>query len=146
MRASLMLAFFAMSVLSSGVAQAACSNGKTLFSCTTTNNKYVELCDNGATLQYSFGKVGQTPELALSVPRARASTYQWEGFGRWINYSVRIPNGNTFYEVFDSADRIEQTAEAGIYVEASGKNVATINCKMDTLVSNLEGVKLRPTE
>ena len=59
---------------------------------------------------------------------------------------MRIPNGNTFYEVFDSVDRVEQTAEAGIYVEASGKNVATINCKMDTLVSNLDGVKLRPTE
>ena len=130
----------------SSTAHAACTAGKTLFSCTTTNNKYVELCDNGATLQYSFGKAGQTPELALSVPRARASTYQWQGVGRWINYRVRIPNGNTFYEVFDSVDRVEQTAEAGIYVEASGKNVATINCKMDTLVSNLDGVKLRPTE
>ena len=46
-----------------------CFIANTIFSCTTTKGKVVEVCDSGKTTDYSFGKKGTKPELALSVPR-----------------------------------------------------------------------------
>lgn len=117
-----------------------------IFSCTTTKQKFVEVCDAGKTISYAFGKKGQTPELALSVPRAAASTYQWQGFGRTQRYAVTVPNGNTKYTVFHWTDTMEQTSSAGIEVEVGGKTVATLQCKGNGYEGDLEGVKLRPTE
>lgn len=122
-------------------AQASCPLS-TVFACTTTNNKVVEVCDSGDKIDYSFGKKGQKPELALSVLRRAASTVQWQGIGRHMYYSVRIPNGNTIYEVFSSIDKLEQSVEAGIYVTVNGENVATILCKPDTRTDYLEGLAL----
>lgn len=132
---------------SAGV-QAACINpAKTLFSCDTQKGqKQILLCDNQATIDYSFGKKGQKPELALSVPRAEASTWQWAGIGRYISYSVTIPNGDYVYSVFWSADRLSEAhaVEAGVNVEKKGELLATILCTEQGMVNNLEGVKLKP--
>lgn len=124
---------------------AACPS-TTLFSCATTKGKFVEVCDSGKTIDYAFGKKGAKPELALSIPRDAATTNQWAGVGRSVYYSVLIPNGNTVYEVFSSFDRIDHEESAGIYVRIDDKDVATIQCKTDTVKSELEGVELRPVE
>jgi hypothetical protein len=126
-------------------AQAACPSDSTIFACTTTNGKFVEVCEAGKVIQYTFGRRGQTPELALSVPRDQASTFQWAGVGRYISYSVTIPNGNTRYQVFFSVDRLSETQEieAGINVEFDGTHVATVDCKMDTVIHNMEGIDLK---
>lgn len=101
-------------------------------------------------IQYTFGRPGKTPELALSVPRESASTFQWPGVGRYINYSVKIPNDNTTYQVFTSAERLFEGDEdtdasytAGINVEVDGRHVATVDCKMDTVIDNMEGIDLK---
>jgi hypothetical protein len=117
---------------------------KTIFSCTTTKEKIVEVCESDSTVDYSFGKKGVKPEMALSVPKNVASTKQWEGIGRSMYYSVLIPNGNTIYEAFSNVDKLEEVASYGISVVVGGKEVATISCKPDSVIDNIEGVALKP--
>lgn len=127
-----------------------CNAGdKRLFFCNTVNNKVIQLCDAGATINYSFGRPNTQPELALQVPRHLASTWQWQGVGRWMSYSVVVPNGNTRYQIFFSVDRLsdEHPIEAGVDVEIGGKHIVRVECRDDGhLVQNLEGVDLRPEE
>lgn len=127
-------------------AYADCNRGATqLFSCTIQKNgKRVELCDAGATIQYTFGKPGMNPEMALSVPRSQASTYQWEGFGRSMTYSVTVPNGATEYEVYSTTDKHSRSEDrAGIYVNQRGNQIAELVCVQSTVYNNMEGVKLK---
>lgn len=119
-----------------------------LFSCNTTNGKQVLLCDAGATLNYTFGKPGRTPEMKLKVRREDASTWQWQGIGRTISYSINIPNGNTVYDVFWAVDRMtdEHEEQAGVHVEVNGRPVATVRCDVDSVQQFLEGVDLKPAD
>lgn len=136
-----------LAILGVSDASARCDGGSaTLFSCVTTKGKQIELCDAGKTIQYSFGKPQFKPEIVVTVPRNRASTSQWAGVGRYMTYSVDVPNGDTIYSVFWSADKIEQGIEAGVNVLVKGKVAATVNCSERSIDSNLEGVKLKPSE
>ncbi len=119
--------------------------GETLFACRTAEDKVIEVYDMGTTIQYAFGPKEQL-ELVLDVPREQASTYQWQGIGRYENYSVSIPNGDTVYSVFWARDRlnIEQPPEAGVSVEIDGEYVTTVDCATD-VTHNLIGVDLLPT-
>ena len=139
----------ATALLVSGVsAQAACPSAQaTVFSCTTAKAKVIEVCDLGKNIGYSFGPAGK-PELALQVPRAQASTRQWEGIGRTISYSVDVPNGKTVYSVFWAADRMSDDHEisAGVEVIINGKTAATVACDpKKKIVQGMEGVDLKPT-
>lgn len=134
-------------------AQSVCPSDNTIFACTTTKGKFVEVCDSGKVIRYIFGRRGQTPELSLSVPRESASTFQWAGIGRHMHYSVTIPNGNTHYRVFSSVDRLMEDDEdnnsrfeAGIAVEVDGRHVVTVDCVPDTVTDNLEGIDLKPDD
>lgn len=123
-----------------------CTGSKTVFACTTTKGKVVAVCDAGNTLQYRFGSPEETPEMTLSVPRAKASTLQWNGRESPMTYSVQIPNGNTVYEVFVSTDRVGDShkSTSGINVTIAGKHRATLTCQGDTLRQDLEGILLKP--
>jgi hypothetical protein len=132
----------------SGHAAAACPAAQaTIFACTTTNGKQVQVCDAGRTIGYAFGRPRQTPELSLNVPRARTSTWQWPGFGRTTTYSLSIPNGDTKYTVFSSFDRLAETLqfESGILVAVRGNQVARLLCREQGLIDNLVDVDL-PSE
>ena len=48
---------------------AECENSKTVFSCTTTKGKQIEVCDADKTIVYSFGKAQGKPEISIQVPR-----------------------------------------------------------------------------
>ncbi|MDD5391622.1 MAG: hypothetical protein PHE17_01250 [Thiothrix sp.] len=132
----------------SNSAYAACTGGsKTLFHCIAQKNgKQIEVCDAGKTIDYSFGKPGKKAELALSVPRDDVTTWQWNGVGRYMSYTVNIPNGDHLYRVFWGVDRMtdEHAVEAGVHVEKNGELLATVDCKADTVEQNLEGVDLKP--
>jgi hypothetical protein len=129
-------------------AWAACpSANMTVFQCTTTKAKVIEVCDLGKSIGYSFGLAGK-PELALQVPRAQASTRQWEGVGRTISYSVDVPNGKTVYSVFWAADRMAEDSgiSGGVEVIIQGKTAATVSCDpKKPIVQNMEGIALKPT-
>lgn len=118
---------------------------KVLFACRTAQNKVIELYDRDAVIQYVFGPPAQV-ELVLDVPREQTSTFQWHGIGRYENYSVSIPNGNTVYSVYWSRDRLDVNypPEAGVTVEIDGDYVATVNCASE-ITNNLIGVDLPPT-
>ncbi len=123
------------------------ANRSLLFSCTTNEGQEILLFETDDTIDYSFGDPGKKPELDLQVPRDRASTWQWKGIGRDMSYAVNVPNGETIYSVFWSVDRLSPTkaVEAGVRVERDRKTLATVYCT-DKIVSNLQGVKLKPTE
>lgn len=130
--------------VSTDAASASCVEGRMLFHCATINSKEIKLCDHGETLEYSFGETNKTPELALSVPREEATTSQWQGIGRWISYSVIIPNADTRYAVFTSVDRLsdEHEFEAGVIATVRGEQVAQVLCR-EPIIHNLDGVDLR---
>ena len=134
-------------LLVAGPTWAGCGSDKTVFACTTKNGKKLEVCDAGRTIDYSFGKLGK-PELALQVPRARVSTYQWQGVGRTESYSVNIPNGNTLYRVFHATDKLPPgQVEAGVEVEIKGNSVARVLCNNKQPITNkLQGVDLKEEE
>lgn len=124
---------------------ATCDGGaKTLFSCDTKAGKKIEVCDRGSNIGYAFGRPSAPPEIALNVPRAKATTFQWEGMGRYESYTVNVPNGNTTYSVFWSRDKNSprQTIESGVHVLVGGKEVATVQCVPAGVVNKLEGVDL----
>ena len=139
------IAIFGSAVLAL-VATSARAADTVLFSCATKNGKLIELVDAGTTINYSYGKPGQ-PEIAISVPRASGSTFQWSGMGRSMNYEVDVPNGDTVYTVYSSFDKIEQSQMAGVLVTVKGKQVADVRCG-DTarMTDNLEGVSLKPRD
>ena len=126
-------------------ALAACDTGNTtVFSCTTAKGKVIQVCDARSTIDYSYGKPAK-PEIVLHVPRRQTSTQQWNGTGRDISYAVNIPNQNTVYSVFWSADRLsdEHGISAGVNVEINHKYVATVSCSSKRpIISNIEGINL----
>lgn len=130
--------------------QAACqSEQQTLFSCMTAKGKLIQLCDQQQTLEYSFGKPSLKPEIVVQVPRSAASTSQWPGVGRWMSYTVEIPNGKTVYSVFWGVDRLseEHGIEAGVNVEVNGKHAATVKCGEESrIIQNIEGIDLKATK
>lgn len=136
-----------LAALFSANAYAKCENSKTLFSCITTKGKQIEVCDANKTIDYSFGKPQGKPEVTVKAPREQASTFQWSGVGA-MSYAVDIPNKETVYNVFWSADRVSEdhAVEAGVNVLVNKKQVATVRCTGKDIVNNIEGVKLKPTE
>ena len=70
-------------ILFCGTATADCGAGsKTIFSCLTSSAKRIEVCDSRKTIDYTFGKPNDRPEIAVRAPRSDASTYQWAGSTR----------------------------------------------------------------
>lgn len=142
---SLMLCLLPVACIWSAAIHACPFSETRIFYCQTTNGKEVEVCDAGTRISYRFGHPGQQPEMALSVARAEATTWQWPGVGRYMSYSVTVPNGATRYTVFFSVDRLSESheIEAGINVDVNGEHVATVACRVDTLEQRIEGVDLR---
>lgn len=135
-----------MLAISASGAYAKCTN-KTIFACTTTNGKLVEVCDNGDAIEYVFGKSLAKPEKHFKVDRNKATTYQWNGMGRSMSYSVEIPTGDTVYSVYTSADKIDVSTETGLSVSVKGKNVATLKCnEKKKMIVDIEGIDLKPGE
>ncbi len=118
------------SLLASPALYADCGkDSKVLFSCLTAKNKRIEVCDNTKTVSYSFGKSGEKPEIALSVPRSQAKFSPWNGVSDMMEYSLAIPNGDTVYSVFVSSLRAANAkTSGGVMVSVKGAAVATIDC------------------
>lgn len=132
------------------VATAACEKeSKTVFSCLAAKGKLIQVCDSGKTIDYSYGKLNAIPEIVVHTPRSEASSFQWNGVGRYLSYSVEIPNGNTTYSVFWGADRLtdKHAIDAGVNVEVDKKQVATVKCIDEKhIIQNIEGIDLKPID
>ncbi len=116
-----------------------------IFSCDTTNGKQVLVEDAGEHIKYAFGRDLDHPELSLSVPREAASTWQWPGIGRYMGYSVTLPNGAITYTVFYSVDRMTEgfPLTSGVTVANKNQRIATIYCLSNTLNESLQGIDLK---
>lgn len=115
---------------------------KTIFKCTTTNHKILQVCDAGKTIQYSLAKIGKPAEINLNVDRQHVKTFQWQGVSD-PNYTVVIPNKNTTYTVFSGIDRLNQQAQSGVSVEINQRLIAQVMClNTNDRTDNIEGVRL----
>lgn len=116
-----------------------------IFQCETTNKKTVLVQMNKNRVSYKFGRNLSKPEIAFSIPKNEASTYQWPGGGS-IYYDVDIPNGETIYTVYSSIDRMSKDydSESGIVVTQNNKELARILCNnnLKRYKNNLEDVDL----
>lgn len=116
---------------------------KTLFECTTTNGKQILLTENGDTLTYRFGKKGK-PELNFSVSKDEAIYTPWNGIGRYMNYSLDLPNGDVVYSVFRSADKHTHKVESGVEVALQNGKTSRVLCRQSQVkadeLESIEGV------
>ena len=133
-------------------ALADCEKGsKVVFSCSTSKNKIIEVCDAGKSISYSYGVQSKKPEIVVSAPRAQASTTQFSGFGKTMNHSVEVPNGNTTYSVFYSlplsSKKDAEPEQAGVRVIINKKDVAKMMCDFrKPFVEHIENIKLSATQ
>ncbi len=135
-------------VLAPTVALADCTpDQNVVFRCNTKNHKQISLCETKTTIVYAYGKKGLQPEIVLTLDRDKASTWQWQGMGRYETYSVDVPNGKTIYRVYSTLDHLSEShaLDAGVQVEEGGKILATVACQEKGLINNLQGVDLQAT-
>ena len=94
----------------------------TFLSCSfSQGRKAVEVCVDGDMLTYRFGRIGKTPDLALSVSVIDAEYTPWPGIGRSIWETVTFQNRQTNYVVTGVIDRIYPEDETeDVQVEVSG--------------------------
>jgi hypothetical protein len=140
--------FFATTVVFIPSAFATCrAEGKTIFACNTVNEKYIEVCDLGRSITYTFGKPRVKPEISLNVPRNMVTNTPWNGLGSGMVSTVKIPNGNTIYEVFFNVskqlkDDEESRPNMGVVIYVNNKYKSTVNCKENSKSYFLEDLDL----
>lgn len=139
MRLIFSLIFFANAVW------ADCEPDKELFmACSFQNGKAVEVCTDGNFVDYTFGRPGQRPELAISLAfQEGAEMVPWNGVGRSIWEAIRLTNNDVVYEVYGGFDRqlaVDETktlAEVffgGILVEdINGNELTHLRCNPVTV-------------
>lgn len=136
------------SLLLAGMFSTSFAKADVIFSCDTTNGKQVMVQNVGEQIEYAFGDDLENPELLLSVPRDDTSTWQWKGIGRYMGYSVTLPNGQYTYTAFYSVDRMTEgfPLTSGITVANKNQHIATIYCLSNTLNESLQGIDLKDDE
>lgn len=127
--------FFILSLIPTAIFAACPASQKTIFHCTTTQQKHIQVCDANTHIHYKFGKNLNQPELQLSVPRHKTSTNQWGGIGPSESYSVNIPNANTIYSVFSSLDKNTFESTAGVAIYQNDKLQGTVYCNQNSPIT-----------
>ena len=123
--------------------QAACpSAAKTVFSCSTTNNKVVDICELGQHLLYSFGKPRAKPELQFNIAKSRAYMYLWDGSTSSEYNELYLPRGNTIYQAYQANHRNHGGTEHGLNVFINNKPVANIRCRANSVIENFQQLEL----
>lgn len=128
----------------------ACGPKDTLvFSCTTTKGKAIEVCQTPATVSYAFGKKGQKPEMALSVPSRQLDWTSSSGSG--LNYDrLTFHNGKTAYaleienEFGGNGQEEKPSTTATLNVLSGGKTLATLVCRAQGLHEQLDNLNAKP--
>lgn len=126
-------------------AWADCAPDQELFlGCTFPNGKSVEVCTDGNLVDYTFGRPGQRPELAISLAfQEGAEMVPWNGVGRSIWEAIRLTNNDVVYEVYGGFDRHLAADDTkthgevffgGIFVEdIDGNELAHLLCDPSTV-------------
>ena len=113
---------------------AACAK-KTVFSCTTTKGKQIEICDTGDSLEYAFGKAGK-PDKTVKIAKNKIEIHPMSG-GYGCG-TIDFPSGTTSYSVFSCVEKQSGAWSGGVTVSTNGKRAAEINCnESKTVVDNM---------
>lgn len=115
----------------------------TVFSCSTTKGKQIDVCEVGNQLSYRFGRQGQAAELSFSLAKTQAYKYLWSGMTTSEWNSLYLPRGNTIYQPYYTQNRDGAGAGYGLKVLVNQKEVADITCRNDTVIDNIEQVNVR---
>jgi hypothetical protein len=119
---------------------------RTFMSCSFDNGKVVEVCMTDNHARYSFGRLGQAPELVLSLRFGLgAEAVPWPGIGRTIWEALRLINNDVIYEVYGGFDKFKVDEDnpkehihsrfGGIYIEDFlGNELAHLQCIPSTVV------------
>jgi len=127
----------------SASAQAACpATAKTVFSCSTTKGKQVDICDLGSQLSYSFGKPRAKPELQFNLAKTRAYLYLWDGMTSSEYNELYLPRGNTIYQAYHANHRNHGGTEHGLKVFVNQNEVADIRCRAASVIENFQHIEL----
>lgn len=124
-----MKAAIALLCLAPGLALAA---DKPVFSCDTANGKHVAVVQAPGSVNYTFGRSGQAPELALSSPTA-SFDYQTTAGSAMESFFLTFNNAGTTYQVDVGGAYSDPDLEATLYVRQGEKQVAAIQCKAGTV-------------
>lgn len=114
------------------------AQAETIFSCKTTNNKYIEVKKvNNNFYEYKFGSASKN-EITIrnKTSELLGRSSRWDGFGsgRWSTISFQ--NGEYLYHVTVYFDTNSQTESSGVAVERRGKRIAEIACTPQTAQAN----------
>lgn len=126
-----------------GVISSAYAKDYTVFQCNTVNKKIVQVKMVGQNIEYRFGRSLQTPEIKLSIPKAKASTEQWDGRGP-ERYAVIIPNGAFQYRVYSVVNTDVGKLDTGIEVSKHDHRITAIYCdsQMKSYINEIENIDL----
>jgi len=137
--------YFFPLIFFTNTAWADCMPDQELFmACTFQNGKTVEVCTDGSFVDYTFGRPGERPELAISLAfQDGAEWVPWNGVGRSIWEAIRLTNNDVVYEVYGGFDRHLAADETkahgevffgGILVEDfDGSELAHLRCDPATV-------------
>lgn len=114
------------------------TGGELLFSCTTTNNKTLEVSKINDNYKYSFGGNNSSPDISILAKKQDVDIYKWDGIGRYENYSIKIPNGKFSYEVYWSLDKLssKNAISSGVDIFEGDKSIAKVVCSKNKKILN----------
>ena len=124
-------------------AYAGCPQGQEAFtSCRIEGrNTEVFVCYDDQVATYSYGPIGEAPELFLSEPIARVDFEPWSGVGKAISESVTFYNDDYSYEVVGGFERpfseeemlLENRHFGWLDVAQNGESLSRLECVAETV-------------
>lgn len=131
------------------MAQADCPAGQEAFSSCQIEGRNTEVfvCFDDQVATYSYGPIGDTPDLFLSETIERVDFEPWSGLGKAISESVTFYNGDYAYNVgggFDRPFSEEEMREpirrfGWVVVTESGEIAASLECTPETVTYGFGG-------
>lgn len=126
------ISHFCALTLFASTAQAGCyGSGTSLFHCTMSGGKKaLDVCLQGGVATYSFGKIGQAPDLLLARKEVDVMMSPWNGIGRSIYEEIGFNNREFSYIIGYSMDRrVEALPIAGTLIVVEGDaTAAELSC------------------
>lgn len=101
-----------------------------IFSCMPEGKKKVSISQKGDTITYTYGRVGDSPELRISRPKSDLRISLEDTSGRSISSSVSFTSGEYTYTVYSSIDRISdyQDPKSGVLIKRRNSYLSNITC------------------
>lgn len=125
---------------------AACGVGEQeVFDCTASGGtKLLRVCTTEEAARYSFGRLGQQPELELFAEMQALDYRPWNGIGRSYYEQVTFYNAGHAYTVYFNLDRLEEdplrSITGGVAVNRNGEEIANVSCDPGSITNGLDAL------